>query len=180
MKGPILKGPRITLRPIKLSDAPNYVCWFDDKKVIKYLASQEPLTLKKEYEYIKNLARNKNNINYAIINEEKKHIGSAGFHEINWKDKRAVFGIVIGEKDQWWKGYAGECIKVLADYLFKKLKFNRFELDVSVANSRGVKAYKKAGFIFEGVKRKHHFNKVTKKFEDTAFMSILRADWLKK
>src|SRR3989338_4292601 len=146
MNGPTLKGPRITLRPIKLSDAPNYVRWFVDKKVIRYLASQEPLTLKKEYEYINKQAKNKNSINYAIINEEKKHIGSAGFNEVNWKDKRAVFGIVIGEKDQWGKGYAGECIKVLAYYLFKKLKFNRFELDVSVANTRGVKAYQKAGF----------------------------------
>jgi len=180
MKGPILKGPRITLRPLKLSDAPNYVRWFSDKKVIKYLSNQEPLTLKKEYKYIKNLARDKNNINYAIINEEKKHIGSAGFVTFNIKDKRAVFGIVIGEKDQWGKGYAGECIKLLANYLFKKLKFNRFELYVYTENARGVKAYQKAGFVLEGIKRKYHFNKVTRKFEDAAFMGMLREDWLKK
>jgi len=180
MKGPILKGPRITLRPLKLSDAPNYVRWFSDKNVIKYLALQEPITLKEECKYIKNLTRDKSHINYAIINEEKKHIGSAGFNGINKKDKRAAFGIFIGEKDQWGKGYAGECIKLLANYLFKKLKFNRFELEASVANTRGVKAYKKAGFVLEGVRRKWHFNKITRKFEDVAFMGILREDWLKK
>ena len=36
----ILKGPRVTLRPIKLSDAKDYVGWFRDKEVVKFLGNK--------------------------------------------------------------------------------------------------------------------------------------------
>lgn len=137
------------------------------------------MTLKDEIGYLKKMIRDKDNFNYAVINEEGKHIGMAGF-TYHRKDKRATFGITIGDKEAWGKGYGQEITKILIDFVFGKLKINRFELAVFVLNKRAVHIYKKMGFKIEGHRRQYAFNKITKKFDDDYLMSILREDWLKR
>lgn len=179
MRQPILKGPRLTLRPISLTDASNFVRWFRDKKVARFLLKQQPISLKKERQFIRKVRREKNHFIWSIFNELGRHIGSTGL-KLDKQNQRGNFGIMIGEKNQWGKSYAGECIKLLADFLFKRLKFNRFELEVYMKNERALKAYKKAGFVLEGVRRHYRQNRITGRLEDEGIMSILKKDWKKK
>ncbi|HSR89325.1 MAG TPA: GNAT family N-acetyltransferase [Candidatus Udaeobacter sp.] len=179
MKIPLLYGPRVTLRSLELSDAPRYVRWFKDKEVIRYLLLQTGITLKEERKYIRSLAHNKDHFNLAIITENGKHIGGSGT-TLYPKDKRADIGVVIGDKAEWGKGYSTEALNLIADYIFRKLKYNRLELTVSMDNKAALKAYKKVGFKLEGIKLKVHRNLITKKFEDNGFMAILSKDWLNK
>ncbi|HBX16426.1 MAG: GCN5-related N-acetyltransferase [Candidatus Magasanikbacteria bacterium GW2011_GWC2_41_17] len=176
MKGPILSGKRIKLQPIKLADAPHFVRWFGDKKVAVYLLRQKPITLPEEKAWIKKMLRAKDKIIWSIFNENWKLIGNTGL-TIDAKNKAASFGIVIGEKDQWGKGYAGECLKLIGNFVFKKLKYNRLELEVYMKNKRALRVYEKAGFLLEGVKRQKLKNAITKKFEDEGVMSILSKEW---
>lgn len=143
--------------------------------------AQQGVTLPAEKKYIRNiLKKNSSNNNFAIIDESGAHIGSASLDELNPVHKSAVFGIVIGDKSCWGKGNAGECIKLLANYLFERLKYNRLELKVAAHNKAAVAAYRKAGFVVEGKLRQHEWNRVTKRFEDNLVMSILREEWVKK
>ena len=181
MKNITLKGPRITLRPVKLSDAPAFLRWFRDKKVIKYLLSQNQwaLSLEQEQKYLRARFKDKNLYFRSVENEDGELIGNTRI-SLNTNDRRATFGIVIGEKSQWGKGYAGEILNLWKEFVFEKLKYNRLELIVQMNNTSAVHAYKKAGFVLEGVQRKCAWNLVTKKFEDDGIMSILRSEWLKK
>ncbi|MEK7189422.1 MAG: hypothetical protein AAB666_00375, partial [Patescibacteria group bacterium] len=52
MKGLILRGKRVKLRPIRLADASDFVRWFGDKKVAVYLLRQTPMSLQKEKAWI--------------------------------------------------------------------------------------------------------------------------------
>ncbi len=176
MKGLILRGKRVKLRPIRLADAPDFVRWFGDKKVAVYLLRQTPMSLQKERAWIKKMLRAKDKIIWSIFNEDNKLIGNTGL-TIDAKNKAASFGIVIGEKDQWGKGYASECLKLIENFVFKKLKYNRLELEVCMKNKRAVRVYEKAGFLLEGVKRQKFKNSITKKFEDAGIMSILKKEW---
>ena len=163
MKVPILKGNRVTLRPLKVKDAENYVRWFKDKEVLNYTTQNYyRVSLEKERKFIRS-QQHKNNekrkqYTFAIINEEGKHIGGTGLN-VKLNKKRIEWGIVIGEKSEWGKGYAGECAKLCLDFAFKKLKANRVELYLSIENKRGLQAYKKSGFKLEGVLRKAKYNK---------------------
>lgn len=179
MKGPILKGTRIVLRPIKVGDAQFFVDSHKDKEVFKYLLFQ-PVNLKlvDEVKWVKNTLKAKDKITWVLLNENKQLIGNTELR-LNAKDKLASFGILIADKKQWGRGYAPECLEILKKYLFKKLKYNRLELDVYVNNKRAVRAYEKAGFKLEGVKRKCHYNQITKRYEDQAIMSILKEEYLK-
>ena len=178
MKVPILKGPRIVLRPLKVSDASNYVRWFRDKEVVQYFNQYVwRITLEKEKSAIRKLQRNKKEPTWAI-EVEGRHIGGTGI-VLNVEDKTGSWGIVIGEKDEWGKGYAGEIINLCAKYFFEKLKGERFELQVEMENKRAIKAYEKAGFKFDGVLRSIKYSKVLKRRIDNGVMSILRDEWSK-
>ncbi|MDD2758533.1 MAG: GNAT family protein [Patescibacteria group bacterium] len=179
MPKPTLKGPRITLRQPKLSDAALCVRWFNDPKVTIYLGRQQKLAMKDEIEYLKKMIRDKDNYNYSVINENGKHIGMAGFH-LKRKDKRATYGITIGEKKEWGKGYGQEITEIIIDFVFRKLKVNRLDLKVFEPNKRAVHIYEKMGFKIEGHRRAISYNLVTKRFDDDYIMSILREDWLKR
>lgn len=69
---------------------------------------------------------------------------------------------------------------MIGDYVFKKLKYQRFELVVFMDNNRALAVYKKAGFKLEGIRRRYHWNLTTKKFDDEGMMGILKEEWGKK
>lgn len=177
MKGKILKGKRVLLRPPALSDAKIFWEWFKDKDIIKYLYVQKPVkSLSLEKKWIASQIKSPDSILFTIINESKEVIGNASLR-LNKDNKVVTLGIIIGEKKQWGKGYAGEVINLLSSYVFKNLKYNRFDLVVAANNSRAQRVYEKVGFIKEGVRRKIKWNIVTKQFEDDIVMSILKQEW---
>lgn len=164
---------------IHLSDAERYVHWFKDKEVVRYLLLQTGFTLAEERKYIRGVRKQKDHFNYAIITETGKHIGGSGT-SLFPRDKRAEIGIVIGDKAEWGKGYAAEALCLIADYILRKLKYNRLELKVFMVNKQALRVYKKVGFKLEGVMRQAHWNMITKRFEDDGLMAILWKDWIKK
>jgi len=140
---------------------------------------QKTPSLVAERKWIRDNLRAKDTLNWSIYNESGVVIGNCGIR-VKSADKLAHFGIVIGDKTQWGKGYAGEVINAVGDYVFKKLKYQRFELVLFMDNKRALSVYKKAGFKLDGIRRRYHWNLVTKKFDDDGMMSILKEEWGKK
>ena len=97
MKGPILKGPRLTLCPICLADAPIFRCWFKDKDVFKFLTIQKKPTLVEEKRWIRQELRKKDKITWSIYNINGKLVGNCGVR-LRVRDKTANFGIVIDHR----------------------------------------------------------------------------------
>lgn len=179
----ILKSDRLTLRPVSLGDAPVFIRWFQDRDVTQFLVhyqlGKKAPTLAEERGWIRSVMKNKYEPVWCIVTKEANIIGNTTLR-ITPESKIANFGIVIGDKTEWGKGYAGEVLNILLKYAFTTLKMNRFELTVDAANTRAVTAYKKAGFVMEGCMRQHLYNKRTKKFGDVYMMSVLREEWEKR
>ncbi len=49
------------------------------------------------------------------------HIGSTGFHDVDWRCRHAEFGIMIGDKDFWSRGYGADAVKTLVGFGFGEL-----------------------------------------------------------
>lgn len=179
----ILKTDHLLLRPVTLSDAPIFLRWFKDREVTEFLdrfrAGKKIPSLAEEKAWIRSVSKNKHEPVWSIINQEGMVIGNTTIR-IAPESKLANFGLVIGEKSEWGKGYAGEVLSALLTYAFVTLKLNRFELTVDAANKRAIRAYEKSGFIKEGCLRQHTYDKRTKKFGDVNMMSVLREDWIKR
>lgn len=172
----ILRGDKIILRPVKMSDAQRFFKWMSDPDVNKF-TTRKSITLKEEKIWITNIQKRKKEKIFAIDTIEKIHIGSVGLNCINKQDENAVLGIFIGDKNYWGKGYGKDILATLLNYSFNNLKLHRIGLSVYDYNKRALNLYKKLGFKAEGNKRDHIFYK--RKFHDEIQMSMLENEWRK-
>ena len=79
---------------------------------------------------------------------------------------------MIGDKNEWDKGYGSDTLKTILGYAFKKLKLNRFELEVFHKNKRGINCYQKCGFKKEGIRKKYFIK--NNQIYDSIMMSIIK------
>src|SRR5262249_27535125 len=73
--------------------------------------------------------------------------------DMSYQHRRASFGILIGEKDCWGKGYGTEATRLILDYGFRQLGLHNIMLSVSSANTAAIRAYTRAGFHVIGARR---------------------------
>jgi RimJ/RimL family protein N-acetyltransferase len=106
---------------------------------------------------------------------DDRAIGTAGLHGVDEVNGSAEFGIAIGEKDEWDKGYGTDALRAICDFGFGALRLERISLMVYPGNARGRRAYEKAGFTMEGTLRHAHF--ADGHHEDVHVMSLLRGEW---
>lgn len=172
----ILKRKKVILRPIKLSDAPRFVKWLNESTVNKFV-TKRAITLKEELKWIRSLAKiRKIEHHFAIDTKEGIHIGSTALF-LKPQNKMATFGILIGDKRYWNKGYGTDATKTILAYGFNKLKLHRIQLEVYQYNPRAIRVYKKLGFKLEGIRRQANFYRG--KFHDDLLMGILKSEWQK-
>lgn len=61
-------------------------------------------------------------------------------------ENAARIGIVIGERDQWGKGYGKDAVMTLLRYLFREKNIGRVELDTNFSNVRARRCFEACGF----------------------------------
>lgn len=127
-----IENERIYLRPIEESDIPTMLNWINDRDIIRSLIIQYfPVNEQWEREWVKNLYKSRENIILAIIvKENDTHIGNAVLHRIDFVNRNAEYGIMIGKKDYWGKGYCLEVTKLMLYYGFEILNLHRIYLRV--------------------------------------------------
>jgi RimJ/RimL family protein N-acetyltransferase len=157
-KGVFIEGERIYLREIRLSDAnKNYRDWMNDPEINQYLESRfERWSVSKLRRYISDIKRNPDNVFLTIVSKDgNKHIGNIKIGPINRSHRYADVGVIIGEKSFWGKGIATEAIKLVVDYAFNKLGLHKLTAGAYSCNISSIRAFKRAGFSVEGVRKKH-------------------------
>lgn len=128
-----------------LSD--DYVRWMNDADVNKYLESGGDYTLSKLEDFLKE-QEEKDILFWAIhIKESNKHIGNIKIDPIDETIMSGEYGIMIGDKEEWGKGYAKEASNAVVDYCFKVLNLNEITLGVIDSNLSAVKLYENMGFV---------------------------------
>jgi RimJ/RimL family protein N-acetyltransferase len=176
MKNPFLIGTKIYLRPLEYSDAPQLTTWINDPEVTRTLLAYRPMNLQTEQEFIDRMYRSEDDLVVGIVvRQTDQLIGVTGLHRIDWRNRHAALGILIGAKGEWGKGYGTEATSLLVDHAFATLNLNRVWLHVYEFNTRAVRAYEKVGFQKEGLLRQETFREG--RYWDTIVMAVLRAEW---
>ena len=177
----MLVGEKVLLRPIRRSDIGHFLRWFNDAEVIQYLTMYLPMTEMAEEKWIEDVATRSRAgtdaffVIEATDGDDKTTIGNVGLHGISPKDHSAVFGIVIGEKGYWSKGYGTEATRLILDYGFQQLNLHRISSSVLAFNERSIRLHKKVGFVEEGRQRDGIFK--NGQYHDHVFFGILRDEW---
>lgn len=176
MDFPFLIGERVYLRPVEMEDADRFVCWFNDPMVRLTLTSPFPCNRLKEREFLEKLYKDNRDVVLAVVAKEGDvHIGVAGLHGMGLPNRSATFGIGIGEKEYWDKGFGTEATALMLRYGFESLNLHRIMLWVFDFNDRGLHIYQKLGFKEEGRKRESVFR--GGRYQDEILMGILESEW---
>ncbi len=176
MKNPFRIGTRIYLRPLEHADVPQVTQWINDPEITRTLLMYRPMSSHDEEAWIASLGSSTDDIVLGVaLQDGDTLIGTVGLHRIDWKNRHASFGILIGEKSEWGKGYGTEATGLMTAYAFDTLNLNRVWLHVYEHNDRGRRAYEKVGFQREGVLRQETYRQG--RYYDAFIMAILRQDW---
>jgi diamine N-acetyltransferase len=149
-------GKAVALGPFVRDDLALYHRWINDFEVTHYyLDTPRPQTLEERAAwYERASAGDPNNIDFLIYElATMRPIGRVGLEDIQYQHRRATFGILIGEKDCWGKGYGTEATRLALDYGFHLLSLHNIMLSVVSANVAAIRAYTRAGFRVIGVRR---------------------------
>lgn len=175
----MIYGERIRFRAVEKTDIPKFYEWINDPEVTEGLLINLPRSFADEESWFENVAKGEQAERPMAIdikeNDGWRLIGNCGLFHIEWINSIAEFGIMIGDKSVWDKGYGTETVKLILQHGFETLNLNSIFLRVHSTNLRAIKAYEKAGFVLDGTMRQavyKHGNYV-----DVHFMSVLRSEW---
>jgi len=181
-----LRGENVVLRPPGKSDLPRLLRWINDPEVRHLLDAYLPMSEQDEEEWLENLGKRKpNEVLLAIETTAGKHIGNMALHHINWRDRTATTGAMIGESEYWGKGLGTEAKMLLLDYAFNTLNLRKICSQVLAFNERSTAYSKKCGYVEEGIFSAHIFR--NGEYHDLVNLAVFkggfeqaRAEWLEK
>ena len=172
MHNPFLIGERIYLRAPQHSDAALLANYFNDAAVNQWLHAHRPLSPEMEAARLEEMTKSQDDVLFAIVRRETNDLlGLTGLHELNFRHRTAELGILIGDKTAWGQGFGTEATQLQLKYAFETLNLHRVELDVQAENARAIRAYEKAGFVKEGVKREAYWGSGS--WQDIVLMAAL-------
>ena len=131
----------LVLKPISRDHiTDDYVSWLNDGDVNKYLETKGNYTIDLLTEFVENQITHKVNMWAIHLKENNSHIGNIKIDPINTKHGYGEYGILIGDKTQWGKGYAKEASQsVIKHFFYDEYKLRKINLGVVSANSAAVK-----------------------------------------
>lgn len=168
-----LLGKRVYLRQIDYADTDLIVAWRNQDSVRRYFLNQDLFTKQSHEKWMKEQVMTGKTVQFIITeNESGDPIGSVYIRDIDRKNQKGEFGIFIGEEQKKGLGFGTEAARLIIRYAFEELGLNKVFLRVQADNGGAIKAYKKAGFQYEGCFREDV--NIGSEYVDIVFMGILR------
>lgn len=142
-----LENDLIILRPIDDSDTENIVAWRNKESVRKHFIYQRDFTPEGHREWLENMVKTGRTAQFIIYSKQlKKDVGSVFLRDIDTDNKKAEYGIFIGEDSARGHGLGTAAAELIVMYGFDELNLHKIFLRVFAENLRAVKSYEKAGF----------------------------------
>src|SRR5438105_4268617 len=150
-----IAGEKVLLGPHRRENLSLYIRWVNDFEVLRTLAVPlGPMSAEAEEQWYQRTVIDSSDVHFTIYERSTtRPIGSTALHHVDFRHRTAEFGILIGEKDCWGKGYGTETTVLMLDYGFIGLGLHNILLEVYSFNERAFRAYLRAGFKEIGRRR---------------------------
>lgn len=176
-----IMGEKLYLRPLGKSDInERYLGWINNPEVTEHMATGAfPSTIEKLEEYYRGMTTSHNHVILAIVDKDSHtHIGNITLNDIEWVNRRANLGIMIGDRDFWGKGYGTEATRLMIRYAFDRLNLHKLWLGVNASHTSAIRLYEKVGFEVEGRSKDGCYRNGT--YHDSIIMGITAEKYSKE
>jgi diamine N-acetyltransferase len=173
-----LIGERVFLRPFGRDDLPYIQKWSNDAELRRLIGEVAPMSRADTEKWYRELLADEDRVWFAIVLKKgDRVIGEAGLLRMFRPWRNTDMTIIIGEKDEWGKGYGTEVGNLLLHYAFGQMGFHRISIGVVGFNKRALKFWESLGFKKEGVERDEYY--YDNAYSDGIMMSILENEFRK-
>lgn len=166
---------KIIIRKIGKSDTQSIIKWRNTPEVQCNFIYQEKLEKEEHERWMEHRVATGEVVQFIIVDDEIGDVGSVYLRDIDMKNKKAEFGIFIGEEIARGKGIGTKAAKLILDYAFTEMNLNKVFLRVFANNLGAIRSYEKVGFQSEGIFREDVIVRGCPK--DVLFMGILKREW---
>ncbi len=173
-----IEGKQIFLRGLEQQDInPAYVHWLNDPEINVFMATRRfPNTLESLRVYYDKVKEDGRGIYLAIcLKENGRHVGNVKLDKIDWINRTAEFGLLIGDKDYWGNGLGSEATYLISKQGFWQLNLNRITILSAADNLGALRCYTNAGYQQEGVLKKAVF--LNGEYRDVAVLGQIKAEF---
>lgn len=153
-----LRTARLELRNLEPADATaRYVGWLNDPEITRFLEVRfHTHTIESTADFIRGVNASPDTILFGLfVDGGRRHIGNIKLGPINPHHRRADIGLMIGDREEWGKGYATEAISMVTAFGFQELGLTKITAGCYAANRGSLKAFEKAGFLMEACLPNH-------------------------
>lgn len=174
----IIQGNNIKLRAIEEDDLEMLRELINDKDIEYMVGSWNvPISKNDQKKWFENIKNNKgNNMNLIIENKYDGAIGYLTLHNIDWKNRRAMYGMKTTNNRKI-KGIGYDTACTIMRYVFDELQLNKLEAEFIEINNTSIHIHqKKCGWKVDGRRRNQYFQ--NGKYYDVIIMSILREEYI--
>ena len=141
---------QILVRRFERADIPLKVEWVNDPGNNTYLHYDLPLETGKTEKWFDGIADRKDRYD-GFVEADGIPAGLIGLLNIDRKNSKAEYYILIGNKSLKRKGIAEEASKEILEYGFRELGLNRIYLYTETGNVPAQRLFEKLGFVREGL-----------------------------
>ena len=122
----MIEGNKVILREITMDDTENIIRWRNNPKVKKNFCIQSDFTIESHTKWYNTMILTGKVKQFIIIDKESNlSVGSVYLRDIDHINKKAEYGIFLGETDAFGRGIGSETAKLIVDYSFQKLKLHK-------------------------------------------------------
>src|SRR3954452_1747249 len=173
----VVRGPVLTLRLPRVTDAPELFRLASDPEVTRFFSWGPYEREEQAIAYLERLPMQRQRgeqMDFIVEHAEAGPIGVTGLSEISRRDRRGMIGTWFGRP--WWgKGVNQESKALVAHVAFRLLGFERLGAYTNVLHGRSQAALQAIGFRREGVLR--HWHRHGDRVHDGVVWSILRSEY---
>lgn len=163
------------LRPICAADAEAYCAALCADQEVDRLTGSRGFTREEVLAYFHRCLEADDRADLLIIGPDGQILGESVINEIDRETRCGNFRIALFRSDSCGKGIGSWAVRMTRDFAFEELGLHRLELDVFSFNPRAIRAYEKAGFRREGVRREAVLDGTA--YGDDILMAILEDEW---
>jgi len=175
---PTLHTPRLTLRALKASDAPDIFAYASDPEVCRFTTWLPHASIDDSRAFLARALGHYESGQPAcwavVLKMTGKVVGTCGFMEVAPVHERGGLGYALARK-LWGQGLMREAVNASIDFGFRVLQLHKIEAHCDARNIGSARVMEKCGMRFEGLMREHVVLKGERR--DMKWYAVLRSEW---